>query len=339
MLAECRVPLRLEPLQNRLLDHAIDHGWNAEVARPAGRLRDLHPTYRLRLVAPLEQLIFDLRPARLKDARHLFDGDAVDAGCSLVTHHCTQRRFYVVWVTNCLHQIFCGCRAFEFDRRRDRFDLLSVHARGFTPAAHRQGQLKLVWRSHCSHETLDLFALSFNPFSGTVRAFGQCASLLCPLLTSASRSGRLATTSVPQDTVQISRSKLDSLHRTPVGFTVLALDGNGLCEWLPARPTSAAWFPISVRRVATLLHASFRQSLAVLPLRFTSASPPSGCTGDFHPQAVGHVRHTALRLKAHRCAALWLDSGTAAERLASMPSTPQWIAWGGLGGAWDLAAI
>ena len=33
-------------------------------------------------------------------------------------------------------------------------------------------------------------------------------------------------------------------------------------------------------------------------------------------------RYQALRLKAHRCAAAGLDSGTAAERLASMPSTP-----------------
>ena len=32
-------------------------------------------------------------------------------------------------------------------------------------------------------------------------------------------------------------------------------------------------------------------------------------------------RYQALRLKAHRCAAAGLDSGTAAERLASMPST------------------
>jgi len=92
--------------------------------------------------------------------------------------------------------------------------------------------------------------------------------------------------------VQISRSKPDSLHRTPAGFTVLALDGNGLCDILPARPPSAASYPVSVRRVATLLHASFRQSLTVPPLRFASASPPSGCTGDFHPQTVGHVRHT-----------------------------------------------
>jgi hypothetical protein len=27
-------------------------------------------------------------------------------------------------------------------------------------------------------------------------------------------------------------------------------------------------------------------------LRFTRASPPSGCTGDFHPQTAGHAQHT-----------------------------------------------
>src|SRR6266853_1656072 len=122
--------------------------------------------------------------------------------------------------------------------------------------------------------------------------FTRRTGLLCPLLTSAPRSGCLAASSVPGDTVQISRSKPDSLRRTPAGFTVLAIDGYGLCDILPARPTSAASYPVSVRRVATLLHASFRRSLAVPPLRFASASPPSGCTGDFHPQTVGHVRHT-----------------------------------------------
>jgi len=171
VLAECRVPPRLKPLEDRLLDHAIDNGWNAEVARPAGRLRDLHPTHRLRLVAPPEQLIFDLRPARFEDTRQPFDGDPVDARRALVAHHCTQCRFYVVWGTNRLHQMRCGCRAFAFGRRRDRFDLLHVPARGFTPARHRQGQLELVWRSRCSHETSDLLTLSFTPFSGTVRAF------------------------------------------------------------------------------------------------------------------------------------------------------------------------
>ena len=193
--------------------------------------------------------------------------------------------------------MLCGCRAFGFGRRHDRFDLLPVPTRGFTPRGHRQVQLQLVWRSRSDHETSDLLALSFNPSSGTVRAFSRRADLLRPLLTSASRSERLAASSVPKDTMQISRSKSDSLHRTPAGFTVLAIDGDGLRECLPARPTSAASYPISVRRVATLLHASFRRTLAVPPLRFASASPPSGYTGDFHPQAVGHVRHTGQALR------------------------------------------
>src|SRR5260221_10904944 len=92
--------------------------------------------------------------------------------------------------------------------------------------------------------------------------------------------------------MQNAQSNPNSFHHIPAGFTALALDGNGLCDILPARPTSAASYPVSVRRVTTLLHASFRQSLAVPPLRFASASPPSGCTGDFPPQTVGHVRHT-----------------------------------------------
>jgi len=77
----------------------------------------------------------------------------------------------------------------------------------------------------------------------------------------------------------------------------MILDGYGLRSVLLARPITAASYPVSVRRDAISLHASFRRSLAIPPLRFTRASPPSGCTGDFHPQAAGHARHTALRLR------------------------------------------
>jgi len=97
---------------------------------------------------------------------------------------------------------------------------------------------------------------------------------------------------VPKDTVQISWGKPRSFPRSPAGFTAMALDGYGLCDFLPARPTISASYPVAVRRVAISLHASFRRSLAVPPLRFTRASPPSGCTGDFHPQAAGHAQHT-----------------------------------------------
>ena len=132
-----------------------------------------------------------------------------------------------------------------------------------------------------------------TPLRGTVRAFSRQAGLRRPLLTSALRSDHLAMASVPTDTAQISWGKPRSFPRSPAGFTAMALDGSGLRDWLPARPTIPASDPIPVRRVAISLHASFRRSLAVPPLRFARTSPPSGCTGDFHPQAAGHAQHTA----------------------------------------------
>src|SRR5215831_7679405 len=76
-----------------------------------------------------------------------------------------------------------------------------------------------------------------------------------------------------------------------------ALDGYGLRDQLSARPTWAASYPVSVRQVAALLHASFGPRLAATPLRFADTSPPSGCVGDLHPQAVEHARHTTKPLR------------------------------------------
>src|SRR5215471_15585950 len=174
----------------------------------------------------------------------LFDGDTVNTRRALVAHHCTQHRFYVVRCTDRLHEMLCECRAFGFGRRRDRFDLLRVPARGFTPAGFRQGQLELVWRSHCGHETTDHTRPFLQPLLGDRSGLRPpflvwMAGLLCPLLTSAPRSDRLAAASVPKDTTQISRSKPDSLHRTPAGFTVLALDGDQLRKKWPKLAAAA----------------------------------------------------------------------------------------------------
>jgi len=92
--------------------------------------------------------------------------------------------------------------------------------------------------------------------------------------------------------MQISRSKLDHLHRTPAEFTAQDLDGYGLRSSWPARPAWAASYSVSVRQVAALLHASSGPHLAVTPLRFANTSPPSGCVEDLHLQVVEHVRHT-----------------------------------------------
>src|SRR5258708_24108063 len=62
-----------------------------------------------------------------------------------------------------------------------------------------------------------------------------------------------------------------------------------LCQLAPHRRPH---HPVLVHRLAPLIHASFRPRLATTPLRFSSPSPPPGWTGDFHPQAVEHVRHT-----------------------------------------------
>src|SRR5689334_4547666 len=81
----------------------------------------------------------------------------------------------------------------------------------------------------------DLLALSFNPFSGTVRAFGRpflerIAGLLCPLLTSALRSGH------PQSR----RTRCRSRGVSPTAFIShppiydLAIDGYELRDTLPS---------------------------------------------------------------------------------------------------------
>ena len=120
-------------------------------------------------------------------------------------------------------------------------------------------------------------------------------NLLCPLLTSAPRSGTLAALSVLADTVQISRGKLDRLHRTPAESTALALMDTGLRRFGPARPTRDASYSVSVRQVAALLPRFFQTAprgdrpCASLALRLHQTlgrglSPPSCQTCSAHPE-------------------------------------------------------
>ena len=70
-----------------------------------------------------------------------------------------------------------------------------------------------------------------------------------------------------------------------------SMDG-GLCCLRSTRPTRAAYYPIPVRRAATLLHASFRRHVTATPLRFANPSPPSSWIRDLHPQVDKHAWQT-----------------------------------------------
>src|SRR6201984_3466853 len=94
------------------------------------------------------------------------------------------------------------------------------------------------------------------------------------------------------NTKQTSRGKLNRFRGSTAGSTLRVLDGYGLRDQLPARPTLAPrirFLFIGSHLCSTLPSdpASRRQ-----PLRFTSPSPPSGWVEDFHLRAIEHARHT-----------------------------------------------
>jgi hypothetical protein len=49
---------------------------------------------------------------------------------------------------------------------------------------------------------------------------------------------------------------------------------------MPTRPVRTASYPVSVRQVTALLHASLEPCLTATLLRFANTLPPSGCVED-----------------------------------------------------------
>src|SRR6266702_3905840 len=141
-----------------------------------------------------------------------------------------------------------------------------------------------------------------SPLYWPLPAFGPSAArcrLLRPLLTSALRSGRLTTTSVPQTGTQRRPPEVRSTAFTarppdlpprPLMTVDFAISGSLV---RPGRPR----YPVFVHRAAALLHAFFRPHLAMTPLRFANPSPPSGWIEDFHLQAVVHARRTKKKAR------------------------------------------
>ena len=64
-----RVPSALQDLHHRLLNHAVQHRRDAQLAHPAVRLGYLYPLHRLRLVSTCKKLFADGWPVLQQVAR------------------------------------------------------------------------------------------------------------------------------------------------------------------------------------------------------------------------------------------------------------------------------
>src|ERR1700756_4945363 len=131
------------------------------------------------------------------------------------------------------------------------------------------------------------------------------------------------------NTKQTSRGKLNRFRGTTAGSTLRVLDGYGLRDQLPARPTLAPrirFLFIGSHLCSTLPSdpASRRQ-----PLRFTNPSPPSGWVEDFHLRAIEHARHTTVSPCSppppspppaqKRCMRIWAISAACRSASAGSP--------------------
>jgi len=102
------------------------------------------------------------------------------------------------------------------------------------------------------------------------------------------------------------------------------MDG-GLCCFRSTRPTGTAYYPISVRRAAILLDASFRRRVTETPLRFANPSPPSSWIRDLHPSVVKHAWQTekSPAWRSSQARLLKPGYGGGMEAVGTTPHVPQ----------------
>ena len=150
VLAERRVPQRLKPLQDRLLDQAVKHGGNAEVAPSASRFRVFAP------VAPagagsVPAAVVPRSRTSVPRAPRAVRSTVMPSmpGGALVAHHGTQGSLYVVWGTDRSPSEVGGHRrAFGSGCRRGHFDLLPAPSRRLHRGRSSGRPVRqLVWRS------------------------------------------------------------------------------------------------------------------------------------------------------------------------------------------------
>src|SRR5262249_59729605 len=98
-----------------------------------------------------------------------------------------------------------------------------------------------------------------------------------------------------------------------VGSAARALDGYGLCDQLPARPTGVASIRFLYVRPRLCYPLPSDAASRRRPCVLANPSPPSGWIGDLHPQAVDHARHTTKPLRGSSSALPSQDRGVWAE--------------------------
>src|SRR5229473_3564827 len=132
VLGERRIPSPLQNLHHRLLDKAVQHGWDAKLSHPTIRLRDFHPSHRFRFVGPVQQLLPNSRPVLLQIVAELIDRHPVDAGATFVAPHLPQCFLQVCSFTYFLHDSTRVGWAFGLTHHRERFDVFPSRLPGFT---------------------------------------------------------------------------------------------------------------------------------------------------------------------------------------------------------------
>ena len=167
------------------------------------------------------------------------------------------RSFEISSVAHLLHQLFCAGRAFGCWLRHKQFGPLVTADRGFTPAFWCQGQRVPDFLPLSAHELPVLIAAldrsglrssfrlglsvrsAFRPWSASLALPTAGPTMPSADFCSAVRWPLDPLSRLMSDTEQISRGKLNRLRCTTAGSTLRALDGDGLCDPLPARPALA----------------------------------------------------------------------------------------------------
>src|ERR1035437_8230144 len=194
VVRERPVPPPLQNLHHRLLDKSIQCGGNAQLSHPSTvRLGDFHPPHRLRLVGSVQQLFPDGWPVPPQIVRKHDDGHAVDARTTLVSLHLPQCLLQVFTLAYLLHQENGISWAFGSTCRPRRFSLFPCDTSGCTRQRRREVQFDLDILLRVVFETHGL--LTAPSRSGLLRG-----RILCPMLTSALRSGCLSAASVAEAT-------------------------------------------------------------------------------------------------------------------------------------------